>query len=67
MSGARSNPDGTHSMLDLDETWLEYMKADREKRKQMCQDILDCTAVAYGIGFIGVVGFLIYALCKGWI
>ena len=54
-------------MLDLDETWLEYMKADREKRKQMCQDILDCSAVAYGIGFIGIVGFLIYALCKGWI
>lgn len=64
--GGISNPDGTHSMLDLDNTWLEYMKSDRDERKEMCQTILDAEAVAYGIGFIGIVVFLIYALSHGW-
>ena len=61
------NLDGTHSMLDLDDTWLRYMKADRTERKRICQEMLDCEAVACGIAFVGIVGFLIYALCKGWI
>ena len=51
----------------LDESWYRYMKADREERKQMCQDNLDAMAVVALIFFFGLIGGAIYALCKGWV
>lgn len=61
------NPDGRHGFYDLDESWYRYMKADREEKREMCEDALVVEGVVCFFGFIGIVGFLIVALCKGWI
>lgn len=60
-------PDRKHSMLELDDTWLRYMKADREERKKMCEDLLVGEAIAYLFGFVALAIGVIVALCKGWI
>ena len=60
-----NNPYGKHSFYDLDESWYRYMKADREERKQMCQDALDCEVLVLGVGVvIGIVAGIV-ALCYG--
>ena len=60
-----NNPYGKHSFYDLDESWYRYMKADREERRQMCQDALDCEALVLGVGVvIGIVAGIV-ALCYG--
>ena len=61
----RANPDGTFSMLDLDNTWLRYMKADKEERKQMCEEMLAIEGIVFGIGLLVVFGGIIWALCSG--
>lgn len=57
----------THSMFDLDDTWLEYLKSDRKKRVKMCEDFLAVDGVVCTIGILGFIAFAIFALCKGWI
>ena len=61
------NPDGTHSFYDLDDTWYEYLKSDKAQRKQMCEDALAAEGIVFSVGLVGVIVFLITALCKGWI
>ena len=56
------NPDGTHSFFDLDDTWYRYLKADRQERKQMCEDALAVEGVVYFIGLVLVLAGTIYAL-----
>ena len=54
-----------HSFYDLDDTWLEYLKADREERKKMCEDGLNIMAIVYSIVMFFIIGLAIYALCTG--
>ena len=61
------NPYGKHSLDDLDESWYRYLKADREERKAMCEDMQAADGIACAIGFVIIIGGLIVALCKGWI
>lgn len=61
------NPDGTHSFYDLDDTWYKYLKSNKAQRRQMCEDALAVEGVVFTIGLVGVLGFLVVALCKGWI
>lgn len=63
----RVNPDGTHSLYDLDDTWYRYLNANRDERKKMCDDALAAEGIVYFLGFLAVLGGVIYALCKGWI
>ena len=60
-------PDRRHTMYDLDESWLRYMKADREERKKMCEDFLAADAIAYLVCFVALAIGGVIALCKGWI
>jgi hypothetical protein len=63
----RSNPEGTHSFYDLDDTWYKYLKADKEGRRKMCDEVLEAEAICYGLGMLAVLIGIIVALCKGWI
>lgn len=59
------NQDDTFSMLDLDYTWLKYMKSDKAERRQMCEDFLAIEGIVYGIGLLVMLGVIIWALCSG--
>lgn len=61
------NPGRRHSMFDLDDSWLMYMKSDREERKKMCEDFLAADAIAYLVCFVVLAIGGVVALCKGWI
>lgn len=54
-------------MFDLDESWLMYMKSDREGRKKMCENFLAADAIAYLFCFVAIAIGVVIALCKGWI
>lgn len=48
----RANPEGTHSLLDFDDTMLKYLKADRKERQRMCDEILEGEGIVYGLGML---------------
>lgn len=61
------NPYGKPSFYDLDESWLEYMKADRKQRIKMIDDTLNTESIVIGVFAIAGVILAIIGLASGWL